>query len=70
MTLPTKSSLSRLSPVYNAPGLVDLEQRTITAYLDPTPSGYRTARVFRRGERVAPSAFPDRAIAISDILPE
>lgn len=50
--------------------LVDLEQQTITAYLDPTPDGYRTAQVFRRGESLTPSAFPDRPIAVSDILPE
>ncbi len=50
--------------------LVDLGQENVTAYLEPTPSGYRTARVFRRGEGLAPSAFPGRAIAVADILPE
>lgn len=50
--------------------LVDLEQETITAYLDPSSDGYRTAQVFRRGESLAPSAFPDRPISINDILPE
>ncbi len=50
--------------------LVDLPQDTITAYRDPTPSGYRTARVFRRGEQIAPNAFPDRALAVADLLPE
>ncbi|MBI2954880.1 MAG: Uma2 family endonuclease, partial [Chloroflexi bacterium] len=48
--------------------LVDLEQETITAYSGPTPGGYTTAQVLRRGERLAPAAFPDRAIAIADIL--
>lgn len=50
--------------------LVDLEQETITVYLDPAPDGYRTARVFRRGESLAPSAFPGQVIAVADILPE
>jgi len=50
--------------------LADLEQETITVFLDSAPDGYRTARVFRRGESLAQSAFPDRPITISDIFPE
>ncbi len=50
--------------------LVDLEQDTITVYRDPNADGYRTVRVVRRGEAVAPSAFPDRPLAVSDILPD
>jgi len=62
-------------PLYSRTGvpevwLADLEHGTITVYLDPTPDGYRAARVLRRGERVAPTAFPDRALAVSDLLPE
>ena len=49
--------------------LVDLEQESITIYRDPTPEGYRTAQVVRRGEHLAPSAFPDRTIAVADLLP-
>ena len=49
--------------------LVDLEQDTITIYRDPTPDGYRNARVARRGDELAPAAFPDRALAVADILP-
>ncbi len=50
--------------------LVDLKQATVTVYQDPIPGGYRIARVFRRGEQVAPAAFPDRSIAIAEILVE
>lgn len=49
---------------------VDLEQGTITVYRDPASNGYRTARVLRRGEQVSPNAFPDRSIAVDDILPK
>lgn len=49
--------------------LVNLQQNTVTIYLDPTPDGYRAARVVRRGDQLAPSAFPDRLLAVSDILP-
>ncbi|MBI2864883.1 MAG: Uma2 family endonuclease [Chloroflexi bacterium] len=48
--------------------LVDLEQETITVYRDPAADGYRTARVFRRGEQIAPAAFPDRSLAVAAIL--
>ncbi len=49
--------------------LVDLEQETITVYRDPAPGGYRTAQVVRRGEQLAPSAFPDRPLAVDELLP-
>ncbi|MBI2863480.1 MAG: Uma2 family endonuclease [Chloroflexi bacterium] len=48
--------------------MVDLVQETITIYLDPSPGGYRTARVVRRGEHISPSAFPERPLDASDIL--
>ena len=50
--------------------LIDLNQETVTAYRDPRRGGYRTAQVARRGDELAPITFPDRAIAIADILPD
>ncbi len=50
--------------------LFDLQQETVTIYRDPAPTGYRTAQVVRRGDRLAPSAFPDRSLAVADLLPE
>lgn len=50
--------------------LADLQQQTITIYRDPTPEGYRTVRVVRRGEGLTPGAFPDCALAVADILPD
>jgi Uma2 family endonuclease len=50
--------------------LVDLEQHTIAVYRDPTPEGYRSARVARRGEDLAPAAFPDRTFPGAGLLPE
>ncbi|MCL4370495.1 MAG: Uma2 family endonuclease [Chloroflexi bacterium] len=49
--------------------LVELDQETLTMYRDPAPDGYHTVRVVRRGEQVAPAAFPSHSLAISDILP-
>jgi Uma2 family endonuclease len=48
--------------------LVDLARATVRAYRDPTPTGYRTARTYRRGERLAPLAFPDLQLAVADIV--
>jgi Uma2 family endonuclease len=48
--------------------LVDLTQETIAVYRDPTPDGYRTSWTVRRGDRLAPLAFPDREFAVADIL--
>ncbi|MBI4322109.1 MAG: Uma2 family endonuclease [Chloroflexi bacterium] len=48
--------------------LVDLEQNTITVYRDLSADGYRTARVLRRGDHLALAAFPDRLLAVADIL--
>ena len=48
--------------------LVDLEEDVIFVYRDPTPTGYRTVRGARRGERLAPLAFPAEEFAVADIL--
>lgn len=61
------------APLYARSGvpefwLVNLERETITVYLNPTAKGYRTARVARRGEAIAPAAFPNRPLAVADIL--
>ena len=48
--------------------LVDLDGDTVTVYQDPTPSGYGTVRVVRRGEELAPVAFLNRPLAAAAIL--
>jgi Uma2 family endonuclease len=48
--------------------IVELNCNRITRHLDPTPSGYGTTRVYRRGESLSPLAFPNLVIAVDDIL--
>jgi Uma2 family endonuclease len=48
--------------------LVDPDQATIAAYREPSASGYGTVLMVRRGEQLAPLAFPDRPVAAADIL--
>jgi Uma2 family endonuclease len=48
--------------------IVDLNHHRIQRYVDPTPDGYGTTRIYRRGESLSPLAFPDLTIAVDDIL--
>ncbi len=48
--------------------IADLNRDRITVYRDPTPDGYATSRVYRRGESIVPLAFPDLTVAVDDIL--
>jgi Uma2 family endonuclease len=49
--------------------LVDLEARMVTAFREPTASGYQSAVAARPGESVAPSALPDVSIAVEEVMP-
>lgn len=35
---------------------------------DPTEAGYATIRIYRRGERLSPLAFPDLTLTVDDVL--
>ncbi len=61
------------APLYGRNGIpelwiVDLNRDRITRYLDPTPDGYATTQVFRRGESLGPLAFPNLMLPVDDIL--
>jgi Uma2 family endonuclease len=49
--------------------LVDLQHNLVVVAREPTAEGYRLITTARRGDRLAPVAFPDRALAVDDILP-
>ena len=48
--------------------LVDLNSGTLFVYRHPSPDGYRDVRSYRRGESVAPEAFPDVRFTLDEIL--
>jgi Uma2 family endonuclease len=48
--------------------LVDLNSGTLFVYRRPSPEGYQDVHAYRRGESVAPEAFPEIQFAISDIF--
>lgn len=48
--------------------LVDLKSDTVWVYRQPSPAGYRDVRPYRRGDSIAPEAFPDIPFAIDEIL--
>ena len=60
-------------PLYAGSGipeawLLDLNQDAILVSRDPSPSGYHSSWTVRRGERLSPIAFPDRKLAVADLL--
>lgn len=48
--------------------IVNLEQDLLLVYRDPSAEDYLTVQVARRGETVAPLAFPDVVFPVSDLL--
>ncbi len=48
--------------------LVDLGRDIIDVYREPGPDGYRIRLTARRGQTIAPQAFPDREMAVDEIL--
>ncbi len=60
-------------PLYSRAGipeswLMDLRHQSIEVHREPGPAGYRVVQTLRRGERVAPLAFPDRELEIAELL--
>jgi Uma2 family endonuclease len=48
--------------------LIDLAAGWLEAYREPSSAGYKLLRKVLPGERVSPQAFPDIALAVSDII--
>jgi Uma2 family endonuclease len=60
--------------IYAAVGIrevwvLNLPERALEVYREPTPAGYQDRQTHQRGERVAPLAFPELALAVADLLP-
>lgn len=49
--------------------LVDLAAGVLEVYREPARDGYRSLQRLRRGDRVAPLAFPDFQIPVEAVLP-
>lgn len=49
--------------------IVNLVRDHLAVYRDPEGDRYRSSRIIRRGERVAPAAFPDDELLVDAILP-
>jgi Uma2 family endonuclease len=62
------------APLYALAGigeywLVNIVADEVEVYREPGAAGYRDARNHRRGAVLHPTAFPDLAVAVTDILP-
>jgi Uma2 family endonuclease len=60
-------------PMYARAGLpeawiIDLQHDLVLVHRDPGPDGYRLVTTARRGERLAPLAFPNRELTIDELL--
>jgi Uma2 family endonuclease len=49
--------------------IVDIEGRVVEVYRRPENGTYTAITTVREGDRVTPQAFPDLALAVSEILP-
>ena len=49
--------------------IVNLAEGAVEVYRKPTGEGYAEHFRRNRNESLAPTAFPDRTIAVADILP-
>jgi Uma2 family endonuclease len=48
--------------------LLDLPGDQVLVYREPSPQGFRLLRFVRRGERIAPLAFPDVSFLVDDLI--
>ena len=49
--------------------IANLRDDRIEAHTEPTSEGYRSTRIYSRGDTISPTAFPDLQINVSDIIP-
>ncbi|MBS3967405.1 MAG: Uma2 family endonuclease [Truepera sp.] len=61
-------------PIYARAGvvevwLVDLLQRQITTFSNPSPQGYQSVQTKRSGDRLTPTAWPALTLSLDDLLP-
>ena len=60
-------------PIYARAGvpeawLLDVVTQRLEVHRHPTPDGYQDVRSFRRGESVAPQAFPHLVLTVDTLL--
>jgi Uma2 family endonuclease len=48
--------------------IANLNRDQLVVHRDPTPDGYGTVQVLRRGESISPLAFPDLTVRVEDII--
>ncbi len=61
-------------PHYAAVGIpetwiVNLQDDQVEAHTEPSSEGYRASRIYRIGDTISPTAFPDLKISVNDIIP-
>ena len=49
--------------------IANLRDDRIESYTEPSSEGCRASRIYRRGDIISPTAFPDLKISVDDIIP-
>ena len=49
--------------------ILNVRDRELADYRDPSPRGYRSFRVYAARERFSLAAFPEIEIKVADLLP-
>ncbi|HZB40360.1 MAG TPA: Uma2 family endonuclease [Ilumatobacter sp.] len=62
-------------PIYSREGireawLVDIPNRRVEVFRQPTPDGYASATAHHLGSVISPTAFPEVEIAVAELVPE
>ena len=49
--------------------IADLRNDRVISHTEPSPEGYLVSRIYRLGDTISPTAFPDLKIAVDNIIP-
>ena len=49
--------------------IANLHDDRIESYTDASPEGHRVSRIYRPGDTISPTSFPDIEISVNDIIP-
>ncbi len=49
--------------------IVNLQDDQVESHTEPSSEGYRASRIYRIGDTISPTAFPDIEISVNDIIP-
>ena len=49
--------------------IANLRNDQVISHTEPSPQGYTVSRIYRSGDTISPTAFPDIKVKVTDIIP-